>query len=86
MIIYGIKNCNTVKKALDWMKENKIQFEFHDFKKMGISDERIKIWQKNTSWESLINKRGTTWRQLSPEVQEKIKNQTSAIAPLSMPS
>jgi arsenate reductase len=74
MIVYGIKNCNTVKKALNWLQENNIDFEFHDYKKSGINDEKIENWQKNVPWESLINKRGTTWRKLTVEQQNEAAN------------
>ena len=74
MIVYGIKNCNTDKKALIWLQENKMDFEFHDYKKSGITDEKIESWQKKVSWESLINKRGTTWRKLTIEQQNKVTN------------
>jgi arsenate reductase (glutaredoxin) len=80
MIVYGIKNCNTVKSALDWLKKKKIEFEFHDYKTKGISEAKLKAWSKQVGWESLVNKRGTTWRQLDEAVQKKVINETSAIA------
>lgn len=79
MIVYGIKNCNTVKKALEWLTENKIDFQFHDYKKLGISRERIVEWQQKVAWESLINKRGTTWRKLTPELQASIVDEAAAV-------
>lgn len=78
--VYGIKNCNTVKSALAWLKGKRIVYEFHDFKAKGIGDARLRDWCEQVGWESLVNKRGTTWRQLQPEVQERVKNQASAIA------
>jgi Spx/MgsR family transcriptional regulator len=80
MIVYGIKNCNTVKSALDWLRKNKIEFEFHDYKKSGITESKLKEWTKQVGWESLVNKRGTTWRQLEEDVQKKVVNEKSAIA------
>jgi len=80
MIVYGIKNCNTVKSALDWLNKNKIEFEFHDYKKAGVTESKLKAWTRQLGWESLVNKRGTTWRQLDESVQEKITNEKSAIA------
>ena len=77
--VYGIKNCNTVKKALDWLKGNNIDFEFHDYKKEGITDAKLKSWSKQVGWESLVNKRGTTWRQLDEATQEKVKNESAAV-------
>jgi arsenate reductase len=79
MIVYGIKNCNTVKSALDWLKKNNVEFEFHDYKAKGISESKLKDWSKQVGWESLLNKKGTTWRQLDASVQEKITNETSAL-------
>ena len=80
MIVYGIKNCNTVKTALDWLKKHNIEFEFHDYKKSGITTAKLTEWSKQVGWESLVNKRGTTWRQLDETVQAKVTNEKAAIA------
>jgi arsenate reductase (glutaredoxin) len=80
MILYGIKNCNTVKSAIDWLNKNKIQFEFHDYKKSGITTAKLSTWCKQVGWERLVNTRGTTWRQLDETVQKKITNEKAAIA------
>lgn len=80
VILYGIKNCNTVKAALTWLDKNKIQFEFHDYKKAGITPDKLSGWCKQVGWESLINKRGTTWRQLDETIQQKVTNEKAAIA------
>jgi arsenate reductase len=79
MIVYGIPNCNTVKKAQDWLKQNNVDYTFHDFKKMGITEAKLKAWTKEVSWQALVNKRGTTWRQLDAKVQEGVIDETSAI-------
>src|SRR4051794_13783629 len=79
MKVYGITNCNTVKKAIDWLRNNKGDFEFHDYKKKGISKEKLEEWAKQVSWENLVNKKGTTWRTLPPDLQEKITNKRAAI-------
>ena len=79
-IVYAIPNCNTVKKALDWLKANKINYTFHDYKKLGISTTQLNNWSKQVGWEALINKKGTTWKMLGPEVQATITNQKAAIA------
>lgn len=79
MIVYGIKNCNTVKTALDWLKKHNVEFEFHDYKSKGISEAKLKTWSHQVGWESLVNKRGTTWRQLDPSAQAKVKDERSAI-------
>lgn len=78
--LYGIKNCNTVKKAIDWLNSHKVVFAFHDYKKEGISKAQLTSWTKQINWEMLVNKKGTTWRSLSDEEKAKITNATSAIA------
>ena len=78
--VYAIPNCNTVKKALDWLKANKVNFEFHDYKKKGITVTQLTYWCKQIGWEALINKKGATWRQLPKEIQESITTQKAAIA------
>lgn len=79
MTVYGIKNCNTVKSALEWLNKNKVECEFHDYKKSGITAAKLKEWCKQVGWESLVNKRGTTWRQLDEATQQKVVNEKSAI-------
>lgn len=78
MKVYGIKNCNTVKKALDWLGENQIEYEFHDFKKLGISESKLEDWSSELGWEPLVNKRGTTWKQLEPERQRLVNSKSEA--------
>ena len=78
--VYAIPNCNTVKKALDWLKENKVVYEFHDYKKKGVTGTLLTTWCKQIGWEALINKKGATWRQLPKEIQETITTQKAAIA------
>jgi arsenate reductase (glutaredoxin) len=80
MTLYGIKNCNTVKNAVTWLNNKKVEFEFHDYKSKGITEEKLKAWSKQVGWESLVNKRGTTWRQLDETTQQKITNEKAAIA------
>lgn len=79
MIVYGIKNCNTVKAALDWLRKNNVGFEFHDYKAKGITPEKLKGWIKQIGWENLVNKKGTTWRQLDDNIRVKITNETAAV-------
>lgn len=80
MIVYGIPNCNTVKKSIDWLKENKIDFEFHDYKKKGITAEKLNQWCDKFGWEIVLNRKGLTWKKLSKEEQSKINNKELAIA------
>lgn len=76
--VYGIKNCNTVKKALDWLNENKKDYVFHDYKKEPATLEKLEGWEKEVAWEALVNKKGTTWKKLSTEEQAKVKDADSA--------
>lgn len=78
MKVYGIKNCNTVKKALDWLTANKIQYDFHDFKKMGVTKDKLEEWTSQIGWEPLVNKRGTTWKQLDPKRQAAVTSKQEA--------
>lgn len=80
MTVYGIKNCNTVKSALDWLKNHQIEFEFHDYKTKGVTEAQLKNWIGQVGWESLVNKKGTTWRQLDPAEQSKVTSATAATA------
>ncbi len=79
MDIYGIKNCNIVKKALDWLKENHIDFEFHDFKKEGIAVEKLQDWGTKVGYEKLLNKQGLTWKQLDAETKASITGEKEAL-------
>jgi arsenate reductase len=78
MIVYGIKNCDTVKKALNWLRDNNIDFEFHDFKKQGIQQDKLKQWADINGWESFFNKKGTTWKKLDSETQSETVNEQAA--------
>ena len=78
-IIYGIPNCDTVKKTLDWFKDKKIPYEFHDYKKRGITAAKLKNWSGQVGWEILLNKKGTTWRSLDAKTQATITTEKAAI-------
>ena len=80
MIIYGIKNCDTVKKTLRWLDAKGFSYTFHDYKSKGISAEKLRDWSQQLGWENLVNKKGTTWRKLAPEVQTKVVDEASAVA------
>ncbi len=77
--VYGIPNCDTVKKALSWLKENKVIFEFHDFKKEGISTAKIKEWIEASSLKKVLNKKSTAFRNLSSDDQQKTLVKSAAI-------
>ena len=62
--LYGIKNCDTIKKAKKWLEGKHIEFQFHDFRVEGIDRKLIESWLKQVDWQVLLNTRGTTWRKL----------------------
>lgn len=76
--IYGIKNCDTVRKALKFLDAKKITYEFHDFKKEPPTKKQIDAWLKQIDWKILLNMRGMTWRKLDDATKESI-NKTNAI-------
>lgn len=77
--IYGIKNCDTMKKAFTWCEERKLPYEFHDYKKQGVPRDKLVEWARNVGWKTLINTKGPTWRKLTPE-QQDITTQSKAVA------
>lgn len=79
MILYGIPNCDTTKKAMDWLKKHKISYEFHNYKESGISAKKLKEWCDKAGLEKVLNKRSTTWRELSAAEQESVVDTQSAI-------
>lgn len=76
--LYGIKNCDTMKKAFAWCEANSVGYEFHDYKKLGVPREKLVLWCRALGWQTLINNKGTTWRKLSPE-QQAITTQGQAV-------
>jgi Spx/MgsR family transcriptional regulator len=79
MKVYGITNCNTVKKALDWFKNNQVMYEFHDFKKLGISLEKLQEWDSKAGYEKFMNKQGLTWKQLDQPIKDSIRTKDDAL-------
>lgn len=79
MVVYGIKNCDTVKKALTHLESNGLEYEFHDYKKLGIEASKIKEWAKKFPLEKLINKKGPTYRKLSEEDKNNLEKISTAI-------
>lgn len=85
--LYGIPNCDTVKKARAWLDAHGVAYSFHDFKKAGVPGDRLQAWIQAVGWERLVNRQGTTWRKLDPGLQAGLKDAASATAlMLSQPS
>ena len=78
MILYGIPNCDTVKKARAWLAEHQQAYTFHDFKKQGVPPEALAHWVQAVGWEKLLNRKGTTWRQLDAAAQTAVVDAASA--------
>mgnify|MGYP000032025447 FL=1 len=76
--VFGIPNCDTVKKARAWLTAQGIEITFHDFKKQGLTGDRVTQWLQQVDWAVLINRKGTTWRQLSDEEKAAITDADSA--------
>ncbi|WP_200918253.1 ArsC family reductase [Jeongeupia sp. HS-3] len=80
MTLYGIPNCDTVKKARNWLTEHGHDYDWHDYKKQGISAERLAGWIAQIGWEPLVNKAGTSWRKLDDASKAAVVDAASAIA------
>lgn len=80
IIVYGIPNCDTVKKARTWLQERGLAYQFHDFKKQGVPAERLPAWMAAVGWDKLLNRQGTTWRKLGAAVQGGVTDAASAAA------
>ena len=80
IIVYGIPNCDTVKKTRAWLTAQGLEHQFHDFKKQGVPDNRHPFWMQAVGWQKLINRQGTTWRKLTPEQQAAVTDEDSARA------
>ncbi len=80
LILYGISNCNTVKKARDWLGSNDIAYVFHDFKKQGLSQQLLERWLGQVPHEKLINRAGLTWRGLDDATKASIIGNAAASA------
>jgi len=78
--LYGIPNCDTVKKARAWLAEHQVEVQFHDFKKQGVPEDRLDYWLASAGWEKLLNRQGTTWRKLDAPTQAAVTDARSARA------
>jgi Spx/MgsR family transcriptional regulator len=80
LTLYGIANCDTVKKARAWLTAQGAEYKFHDFKKLGVPEAELDHWLATLGWEKLLNRKGTTWRQLDPATQAGVQDAISARA------
>jgi Spx/MgsR family transcriptional regulator len=84
--IYGIKNCDTMKKARAWLDRNGIAYAFHDYKTAGIEPERLERWEKKAGWEALLNRAGTTFRKLPDKDKAGLSAKKAMALMLAQPS
>ena len=85
--LYGIPNCDTVKKARAWLSGQGVEHAFHDFRKQGVPPRHLDQWLRAAGWEKLLNRQGTTWRKLDENIQLQAGNEAGARAlMLSQPS
>ena len=84
--LYGIPNCDTMKKARKWFADNGIDYEFHDYKRRGIEREKLEEWIGEVGWEVLLNRRGMMWRKVPDDVKASIDEQSAIRLMLETPS
>jgi len=77
--VYGITNCSTVQKARNWLETNNIEYNFHDYKKVGIDHKNLTIWCAKFGWDKVLNMQGQMWRKASKEEKDKVVDEKSAI-------
>ena len=78
IVLYGIPNCDTVKKARTWLDEHGVAYRFHDFKKEGVPAEHLDRWLADAGWEKVLNRKGTMWRKLDTGVQGSVHDAATA--------
>jgi arsenate reductase len=84
--IYGIKNCDTMKKARAWLDSHGVVYEFHDYKAAGAPREKLKVWAGELGWETLLNRAGTTFRKLPDTAKEGLNERNALALMLEQPS
>ncbi|MEH6559538.1 MAG: ArsC family reductase [Oceanicoccus sp.] len=84
--LYGIKNCDTVKKARQWLDTHEITYHFHDFREQDISSDQVKLWIQQLGWDKVVNKRSTTWKQLGDAARDNMDEGSAVAAILSNPT
>jgi Spx/MgsR family transcriptional regulator len=86
IIIYGIKNCDTVKKARGWLDKHKVDYAFHDYKTGGIERAKLETWAKKAGWETLLNRAGTTFKKLPDKDKANVTEKKAIALMLKQPS
>lgn len=84
--LYGIKNCDTMKKARAWLDEHGVAYDFHDYKAAGIDKDKLRLWSDQTGWETLLNRAGSTFRKLPDSDREGLNERKALALMLAQPS
>ncbi|SFB74604.1 arsenate reductase [Microbulbifer thermotolerans] len=84
--LYGIKNCDTVKKARKWLENNGIQYQFHDFREDGMETVPLESWLEQFGWQEVLNRRSTSWRALSDEQKQGMDDKAALALALTTPT
>ena len=84
--VFGIPNCDTMKKARKWLLDHSVEYEFHDYKKEGVDEQRLRGWVAQVGWETLLNRRGMMWRKLDDKVKAGIDEASAIQVMLETPS
>lgn len=84
--VFGIPNCDTMKKARKWLADHSVEYEFHDYKKEGVDELRLRGWVAQVGWETLLNRRGMMWRKLDDKVKAGIDEASAIQVMLETPS
>ncbi|MGJ8682538.1 ArsC family reductase [Paraglaciecola sp.] len=85
-VLYGIKNCDTIKKAKSWLNDNNIEFTYHDYRQDGLDLDWLTTTEQALGWEVLLNKRGTTFRQLSEQQKQQLDKASAITLMLDQPA
>lgn len=84
--LYGIKNCDTVKKARKWLEDRGIEYSFHDFRVDGLDEDQVRSWLQELDWQTLVNRRSTSWKALQPQQREAMDADSALVAILEQPT
>lgn len=81
-VVYGIPNCDSVKKAFTWLEAHKINYRFHNYKTEGVTKSKLEQWSKQLGWEEIMNRNSTVWRDLDEATKNSVTTKAAAIAVL----
>ena len=85
-VLYGIRNCDTMKKARAWLEARGVEYQFHDYKAAGIDRARLELWCRELGWEAVLNRAGTTFRKLADADKSSLDEKKAIALMLAQPS